>query len=208
AALTGALSDITPESIDLTAEGTLDWAIWGVGDAGSPAQLEASSRKDSGDGTAVGLISDPIDLNGLEVGDPLYTCGGCQAIQDLTSFDWTDGVPVSSATDASGDLLFRRQGEGGGFSLTVPAAAETHRLKVYVSAYRATGRFTATLSDNSGGYFDTSLTQSSGFIDELGVYTLEYSSLVPDTTLDISFSVFEDRGTFENVGLMAATLEA
>lgn len=207
AALTGALTSVTPDTIDLSTQGAVDWAIWGVGTAGSTTQLEASSRKDSGDGTAVGLIPDPTDLNGLAVGDPLYVCGECDSFQDLTSFSWTDGVPVASASDTSGALLFRRQGEGSGFSMSFPATETTHRLTFYVSAYRSTARFSAMLSDNSGGYFDTSLTQTTGFIDEMGVYTLEYSSLEDETTLDISYSIFEDLGSFENVGLMAVTLE-
>ena len=208
AALTGALTGVTPDTIDLTAEGTLDWAIWGVGPEGATTQLEASSRKDSGDGTAVGLIPDPTDLNGLAVGDPLYVCGECASFQNMTSFSWTDGVPTASESDTSGGLLFRRQGEGSGFSMSFPATETTHRLTFYVSTYRSTARFSAMLSDNSGGYFDTSLTQTTGFIDEMGVYTLEYSSLVADTTLDINYTVFEDLGTFENVGLIAVTLEA
>ena len=86
------------------------------------------------------------------------TCGGgpYQYSDNYNGYSWTDGAPNTFATNTTTGLAIYYKFSG--FQLTVPADTIRRRLKVYVGAYRAQGKFDASLSDGSAtAYSDLSV---------------------------------------------------
>jgi hypothetical protein len=112
-----------PSTVDLTAEGTLDWAHWGMSANGT------FDHKASG-----GLA---IDLSPQSPG----------VTTSAETFTWSDGMPTQSATVNSG--IYMQFGCGPPyFTWTVPAGTTPRTLRLYISA-DATTTLTAHLSDGS-----------------------------------------------------------
>jgi hypothetical protein len=116
---------VAATTINLTTEGTLDWAHWGHTTPTSFNHRVGSSL--IGKGTTTGSIYDYS----------MYT----------TKFSWTDGTPTVSATSEHG-LAALSTDEG--FTVDVFASATTIRtLRIYTVWSRCSGSVTATLSDGS-----------------------------------------------------------
>ncbi|HXQ37687.1 MAG TPA: Ig-like domain-containing protein, partial [Anaerolineales bacterium] len=115
-------------NINLTTEGTSDWAHWG---------LNSSTAFDQ----KSGVLS--------EIGN--VTKLGSSSVSWLndnpTSFTWTGGTPTTSATNTQSGIFI--PGIGNGFQFNVPADTEEKTLKIYTGLWRGTGRLEATLSDGS-----------------------------------------------------------
>src|ERR1051326_49756 len=139
-------------NIDLSAEGTLDWAHWG--------------------------LMSPTDFNHLNstnqfIGD--YALIGSQFASQANSYpnacSWTNGTPVASASSTTTAVYVT--GVSNGFQIVVGADTSTRRLRLYLGALAGQAQFEASLS--SGGaasYLDTSL-DSSGLTN--GFYVLDYA---------------------------------
>ncbi len=168
-----------PSTVDLTAEGTTDWAHWGLF---SSTDLDHKSNI-AGQITNVSLVTgSSTNLN--QYGD------------NLTGYSWTDGTPTLSAVETHTGI----------FALTVPAGTVPKRLKVYVGIYGAQGRLEAALSDGSGPpYYDSSL--ASAYNNAYAVYTLTFSSREPAANLEVrwtSTTLFDS--AYGNVTWQAAAL--
>jgi hypothetical protein len=185
--LVGTLSVPTalPVSVNLTSEGSHDWAHWGL----------ATNNVFNHKAGVVQQISDfaKIGTNAVE----LYA-------DNYTGFGWSDGTPTAVANNASRGVF--STGVTNGFELTVPADPTPRTLKIYVGLYGAQGNFQAWLSDFSGkAYTETSL--SNYFDNAYGVYTLTYAAAASGQTLHVryrSLNLFDQ--DFGNVTLQAATL--
>ncbi|HEX2269348.1 MAG TPA: IPT/TIG domain-containing protein, partial [Pyrinomonadaceae bacterium] len=171
-------------SINLTTEGTSDWAHWGLG---SPAAFDHKSSVLSEIGNVTKLGSSSVFwLN-----------------DNPTMFSWTGGTPTASATNTQSGIF--TPGIGNGFQFNVPADTEQKTLKIYTGLWSAQGRLEATLSDGSAAPFvDTSLSNSSGTSN--GVYTLTFKAASPGQSLRIRYTnIGSNPGG--NVTLEAATLQ-
>jgi hypothetical protein len=168
--------------INLTSQGTLDWAHWGQTSTTSFEHKAAVTQQ----------ISNFSLPNGGATGHyAVYPSG----------YSWSDGTPVASATSNYGVYL---TGQGHAFQITVPAdnlAART--LRLYVGQYQVAARLTATLSDGSAlpytETFDTHLGASARY------YTINYRAGIPGQTLTVVYSLLTDNAT-GNIQLHAATL--
>lgn len=182
--LNGAVA-FPPASVDLTSEGNLDWAHWGLINSTSvnrkanvPAQISALTK---------------IGTNTLNRLNDFYTVSS-----------WTDGTPIASTNNVTSGVFV--SGITNGFQFSVPADSTLKTLKVYVGVYGGSGNFRAWLSDLSAPAFtDRSLTNAYG--NDYAVYTLNYAASSAGQTLNIRYmSDYLFDQDFGNVALHAATL--
>ena len=183
ASLVGSLSS-SPQALNLTSEGSLDWAEWGYDGfdhkAGGGSQISGSSLV--GNSTTQSSCSNPV------------------------VFSWGDGAPIGSVGSETCNEWTYTQGNG--FQFTVQGSTQMRTLKVYVGIGSAQGVFTATCSDGKGGtlqYRDTSLVNYSGQAN--GVYTLSYRTPSPGQSLTVTFTILSVQNNAGAIDLEAATLQ-
>jgi hypothetical protein len=181
--LTGTVAFPAP-TVNLTAEGTADWAHWGL----------TSTSYNHKDGV-IPQISDFTQIGTNEA----------QQFKDnFITYAWTDGKPRRSASDTPNAVYIH--GLSDGFLLTSLADTNSRTLRIYVGLYGAEGKIQASLSDLSAAAFtDTSLKSVYG--NDYGVYTLDYEAASAGQTLTVRYT---SRNLFDadygNITLQAATL--
>lgn len=174
----------TPVNVNLTTEGMLDWAHWGLT---TPTSFNHKS--------------------GVTQQITNYTSVGSGVIERYTNnpnfYSWNDGTPnVTTNNTSTGVYVI---GLNNGFQLTFPADTTQRTLKLYIGLWSAKGKLEATLSDGSiSPYIDTSLVNSSGTSN--AVYTLNYQAGNNGQTLTVRWTVNEVFNQFSNVTLQAASL--
>jgi hypothetical protein len=171
-------------TINLTTEGVIDWAHWGLG---SPDDFNHKA------GIAPQISS--------------FTLIGTGPVQwfddNFTGYSWTNGTPEERANSATSGIYVI--GEDNGFEFSVPADTTLRTLKVYVGAYAARMHFEATLSDGSAAaYVDESFENSSDGPNR--IYTLNFAADSAGQQLTVRFWVVAFLGDFGNVTLQAAVL--
>lgn len=185
-ALTGSMT-APPYFVDLTTEGTADWAHWGLltPPAFDHKRLTPQIRNIAlmGDRSATPYTN--------EIDHPIYA--------------WTDGTPTATSSGTPTGIYVN--GFTNGFQFTVPADTTIRQLKVYVSLYGARGNFQAWLSDSSArAYTDTSLDNVFG--DSYAAYTIGYAAATAGQTLNVRY---RSRGVYDmdygNVALQSVTLQ-
>jgi hypothetical protein len=176
----------SPSEVDLTAEGSSDWAHWGLltntsfdVKSGVPRQISNFTQ----------LGTNPVS----------------NYADNFTSFSWGDGTPTPSTNGTTTGIFVT--GETNGFLLTVPADTQSRTLWIYVGGYGMQADFQAYLSDMSAAPFsDTSI--SNEFGNSYAVYTINYSAASAGQQLIIlyrSLNLFDS--VYGNVTLQAATLQ-
>ncbi|RPJ49544.1 MAG: hypothetical protein EHM23_36585, partial [Acidobacteria bacterium] len=129
--LTGSMA-ASPASVNLTSEGTMDWAHWGLAAATSFNHKAAVTS----------AISN-------------YTSVGSAVAQRLqknsTTYSWTGGTPTVTATNTPNGVWV--MGLGNGFQISAPADTTKRTLKLYLGVWAAQGKLEATLSDGSAAAF-------------------------------------------------------
>jgi hypothetical protein len=174
----------TPATTDLTAQGTADWAHWGL-------YREYSFNHKLGVASQIGNYH-------FVVSGPAY-----QFNANTVGYTWTDGSPTVSATATTTGVYITDVGDG--FEFTVPADVTTRTLKVYLGAYAARGRMRLHLSDGSAApFFDSSVQNT--FDTTNAVYTISFKSGSTNQTLTVHYTVAASFGGYGNVTLHAATL--
>jgi hypothetical protein len=184
--LSGTRVQIAPPNaetpVDLSAFGTEDWAVWGVG----PSTSLAPDQRKAG-GTAISALTDipapSAPLRGLgQFGPPSET--------HPFTFSWTNGAPTASVTGVRTGIQHDGQpvagANGAGFAFTVPASTTTRTLKIWVALNRAAGQLTAGLSDGSSPAFVDDVNIGVGdFIGQ--VYTITYAAASAGQTLTVTW---------------------
>ena len=167
-------------NINLTTQGTRDWAHCGLSSATS------FNRKSSG---------------GNQIAEVVVGGGASRYTNNGVSYTWTDGTPTASATATTTGVYIA--GIGNGFRITAPASATSQTIKVYVGGYQSSGTLTAQLSDNSApAYSNAGFSSGSG--NYYVVYTLTYKAASAGQTLTIEWKQSSGGG---NVTLQAMTLQ-
>lgn len=182
ATINGKVEDL-PGSVNLTTEGVLDWAHWGLTDTAS------FNHK-------AGVVQQIPNFSTVGAVTPVVVAG------NLVNFVWTDGAPTA-ATAATANAVYIK-GQGNGFTLTVPASLTQRTLKVYVSALDAKGKLEATLSGASAPY--------TGYIDsqaalKYGVFTIDFKAAAVGQSLTIKYTVDNAYDINTGVSLQAITLK-
>ncbi|MCU1243885.1 MAG: hypothetical protein JWO71_4611, partial [Candidatus Acidoferrum typicum] len=153
-------------AVNLTAQGTADWAHWG---------LTSSASFDHKAGV-VQQISN-YSVVGGQLGQ---VAQGSASLSD----SWTDGTPDTASPGTTSAVYI--MGLNTGFQVTIPADTTARVLILYVGIFNTQGKVQAHLSDGSSpDYIDTSLS-SSGEIP--GAYTLAYKAASAGQTLTVTFT--------------------
>jgi hypothetical protein len=175
-----------PAAVNLTAQGTLDWAQWGF-TTNNPSYFNHKSGGAS-------QISDYTEIGT----DAVYQFGNA-----VIAFSWSDGTLTATATDTTTGIYVGSLDTG--FQFTVPADTTTKLLKVYAGCWNAQVHVEATLSDGSApGYVDEGL-------DDFGVgsaaeYTIKFAANSPGQALTIQVFSSVLNVSYGNCTLMAASL--
>ncbi|MEM7221259.1 MAG: GDSL-type esterase/lipase family protein [Pseudomonadota bacterium] len=119
---------VAPATVDLPTVGPDDWVHWARQDA---ADLDRRA----------GVQAQISDYTTIGSGSP------SRYASSKTDYGWNGGTPTTS--ESGTDTGLRVFNAALGFSLSTPADATARTLRLYVGAKQATGRITATLSDNS-----------------------------------------------------------
>ena len=174
-------------TLDLTAEGTLDWVHWGY-----PDTLGIARKA----GVLNPLIGGLSGVNAPVLHD--YSNG--------TTFSWTDGNAPYVAEQTQNYLYINKPDSG----IDLPIAADTtlRTLRVYVDVFSGDGTLNVSLSDASVAPYSKTLTapQDVSLRDKVKIV---YSAGKPGQTLHFNW-VLSDAGTGSsggNITLAAATLQ-
>ena len=182
-ALSGSIS-ASPGFVDLTTEGSADWAHWGL------VRLPEFDRKAS---------------VAPQIGD--FTMVGTNSVVYFTNehrFAWTDGTPHSMEAGTGTGIYVT--GYTNGFTVTVPADKTPRQLKVYCGLYGAHGNFQAFLTDASAPAF-TETSMDTVYDSYASVFTIDYAAASPGQKLVVRFrsaNVYDM--TYGNVALQSVTL--
>jgi hypothetical protein len=177
-------SAAAPTSADLTADGALDWAHWGL-DVVTDFDHKSSAA----------LLSD-------------YTVVGGSAIigrytNNQTAFDWSDGTPHATAQQSTSGIYLI--GTGSGFSMSAPADQTERTLALYISVYRASGSLHVRLSDGSAAdYTDAVSNQTT---NTWRLYTVRYRAASSGQTLVTTWMQTASFDPAGNITLQAAALK-
>jgi pullulanase len=179
-------------TINLTTQGTSDWAHWGQSSATDFDQLSGNSQ-----------IS---NITVVGSGSP------AQFTDSIQEMSWTNGSPTASATNSQNGIWIA--GINNGFSFTAPASTTAQTLTVYVGGWESGGTLTAALSDGSAStYTNNSMSGSATGSDGehyYATFTFTYNAASSGQTLKISWveNANQDSGGSGNVTLQAVTLAA
>jgi hypothetical protein len=143
-----------PSTVDLSTEGTLDWAHWGL------MRRFDFNHKETGGSQISDLVIVGSDRLERQATTP-------------SAFSWNDGTPVDSVTQSFSGVYVT--GLSNGFELSAPANTAARTLRVYTGIYGQHGICQAWLSDFSAPAFvDTSV--SNIFGSTYSVYNLNYQA--------------------------------
>ncbi len=177
-------------NINLTQEGTLDWAHWGT-IAGSTFQRKAGGSQQISDLTVVGnsKLTD-------------YTTSPYR-------FTWSDGTPVASTSQNTMEVYVT--GKGNGFKATVKAGTTLKRLRIYLGISQGRGQLDVTVNGPRPlTYSDNSLSDGENGVsstnETTGMYTLLFQGDTPDSTLTLTYTLVDSFGK-SRVSVLAVTLE-
>lgn len=150
-------------TIDLTAQGPVDWIHWG------------RFTEFSHDRKAV--VSAISDFSTLEFGLP-------RRRENLsTRFSWYDGLQNSLVTNTTTGIFIASDNQSTeGFTFTAPADLTNRILRVYAGTSRGSGRLTAVLSDSSAPDFTHLISNSAE-----GVYVLNYAAASQNQAIHVKW---------------------
>jgi len=194
--LTGSLRIIEEPSVNLSTNGTIDWVHWGL-------FTETTLNRKAG---VLPEISDFTVRSGAGTNAFVFAY---QFSDNENGYTWTDGDPVAGVTNTTtGVWAYGIPSIGTGFEFTVPAGTSMRTLKVYCGVFAGTGRFTASLSDDSAANYTTTFNNIPGNGPSREV-TLHFAADSPGQTLTIRWVLQTPAGSAAaNVTLQAAALSA
>jgi hypothetical protein len=174
------------ETINLTTEGTLDWAAWGL-NLFTDFDDKAGVTSQISNFIALGSTNNEGEYGNNNQG-----------------FTWTDGTPTPAETNTTTGIYVG--GPESGFEVHVPATVTPRILTMYLGAYLANAHFEASLSDGSAPYYVDESFNTSDPNGSDRVYTVTYAapSSGPEPFLIVRYWQIAGSG---NVTLNAATLQ-
>ncbi|WIM99197.1 hypothetical protein ACTOB_002841 [Actinoplanes oblitus] len=170
-----------PDTVDLAAEGKIDWVHWGEG---GPYALERSAK--GGFAILEGTPDAPRERHTLSP----------------QRFRWSGGTPAAGNRGTTSGI--RTCGAGNGFTLSAPATTNPMRLRLYLGVSAARGLLRLRLS--TGGKTLTSAMVQRGNELETAKYTIDYQATEAGK-ISIEWITEESFGSgCGGVALQAATL--
>jgi len=169
---------------DLSALGALDWLCY----PGSTTLVRKSGVTSR---LAVGKLG--------TVTDNAFTSGG-------STMSWTGGTPTASGSSSGG--IYGLNGAtlpaGSGYSITVPADAETRTLRIFGGAFRCTLQVEVTISDGSTAT-QTNTGVSNTTASAYGDFTITFAAASAGKTLTVKLTPINPNGNC-NISFQGAAL--
>lgn len=196
AVLTGSVDSDPPVGVNLTTEGSLDWAIWNTTSSSAVASIAPTNIKDGGPGL-IGAISGVGGSSGSVRG-----YGG--ATQTYSYTDGTSPTTLSSATqgfvgNATLDSL------GSGVTLTIVGDPfQPLQVDIWTTGFRASGQMTVSLD----GASDVILSSSFESTKTPALFSFVFQPDEITDVLTITYVVTEDTGSSAHIGIQAVTVSA
>ncbi|MFM7584680.1 MAG: PKD domain-containing protein, partial [Caldilinea sp.] len=195
--LSGNLTSNAVSNLNLTAEGTVDWTVWGTG---ADTSLAPVARKSG----VTPRISNLVDISN---GNPLRGLGQFGSFSH--TFQWQDGTPTPSDSQVAAGLQhsndeYGPNGLGEGFAVTVPADTTQRRVRLYGTYHDSFAQVTATLSDGSAPPFVAAVSTAGNNVPVL--IDITYAAASIGQTLTISWVVTSEASAWANVAVFAVTL--
>jgi hypothetical protein len=205
--ITGTVTQQQLSDVNLTTQGTIDWAVWGQG---ASASLSPTDSMSGGSGIS--------DLSDITNGSSLRGLGQFGDYGEST-FRWTNGANTSSATGVPTGIQnnasygftcsnVQAGACGEGFSFNVAAGSTLEELTLYDTVNVGSAQLTAKLSDNSAPELVQNFTGSSANTPFYS--TIDFFADNPGQFLTITVVLTADNtpsGT-SNVAIQGATLSS
>ncbi len=172
-------------AVNLTQQGSLDWAHWGLQNSKSFTHKRGVAQS----------ISNYKRIGRAPVAN---------MSNNLTQYSWTDGTPQANAQGTTTGIW--TYGLHNGFQITVPADTTSRTVKLYIGVWKAQGLLKATITGSNVTYKNASLENISAASN--GVYTLAYQGTAAGQKLTLTFTVQKSFDRFGNVTLQSAALMA
>jgi len=203
--ITGTLSGssqypLTTQEYNLTAEGTLDWAVWGYDGTGNDNGTAFDQKSEGGLNP---IMNDLTGFGPAPNGPNGFDNGGAPP-----GWSWTDGTISAGATNEDFGVYFNGNGVplGNGYTFSVQASTNVEVLRVYAGVYDNTLSFKASFSDGSAPpYVDQGFVESFGGAG-VGLYKIEFASITPGALLNVTATCGTVSPGDGNVTLYAASL--
>jgi hypothetical protein len=197
------INTLVSSPVDLTVQGSLDWAYWSPNTATAVPPLVAPTNEKFG-GSGIGSL-DTIGGGGLR---------GSATSTTVERYSFTDGTSPTTGTNASlAGLIFNSQlgssANGKGLQLSIAGdPAEERIVTLYLGAFAATANLTLTLNGVALPITDSRVFTNAS-PKHMDVYTLRFQ---PDSVGDLllvqyTASAITDT-TNGHVGLQAVTVAA
>jgi hypothetical protein len=195
ALLLGSVDTAPPAPADLTAAGTLDWAIWGT--TSTTASATKAPVNDKSGGTILGSLSEVTGGN---------LRGGIASTQ---TFSYSDGTSPSSQTGVTFGLIFpvTLDSVGNGVQLSVAGDPAVQRIiRIWGSGTQGVGTLTASLN---GAPDVVLVSQTYGGTKTPTLFTINYQPDAPGDVLTVRYVLSTDGGGGNShVGFQAAAISA
>jgi hypothetical protein len=208
--LTSTFSQVQVSGADLTAQGNLDWAVWGEGEVqgGGPTTngnflLPTDSM--SG-GSGIGSLTNLLDPS-------CFFCNGLGGAGNYgeSTFNWSNGAPNATGTNVFSGVqqAFGTGATGAGFSLSVNAGTGLEELILYDTVNDANAILTASLSDSSAPVLVENLNALGGFNSSFRSI-IDFSADSPGQILTVSIATSAVDLSFgsSNVAIQGAALSS
>lgn len=174
---------VSGATVNLTAVGSTDWAVWNANGVVSP-----SSTK-SGGGSTISLST--ADTLGSYTNDP-------------RTITWSNGTPTGSGSETGGNF----DSATGGLTFSLPASTVVQRAYLYLGGFNATTTsLVASLSDGSAAT-QTYLGFTAGATSQDYVVAIDYQANSSGQTLSVVWKFLTGSGnvTFQAVAIQPGHL--
>lgn len=196
AVLTGSVTQYATVDVDLTASGTLDWAIWNTTSSSSVSSRAPTNIKDGG----AGLIGDLFGVGGSS--GSVRGFGGV----DDTFYSYTDGTSPETLSDATQGFVGNASLDSLGSGVTLSISGDPLqplRVDIWTTGFRATGEMTVTLN---GVAEPLVLSATFGADKTPALFRFVFQPDTVSDVLGISYVVTEDTGSSAHIGIQAVAI--
>ncbi|TLD71755.1 hypothetical protein FEM03_06345 [Phragmitibacter flavus] len=188
-------------AVDLTATGSVDWAIWDFTQVSAPFPTTVAATNGKAGGTA------NISVISTVGGGSLRGSGGSSI--GLKNFSYSDGNSPTSLTNLPQSLVFNSSLDAGGLNRGVQLSlsgdpAQEYLVSVWATGFNAQGTMTATLN---GATAVTLQSQEYSNSKQPTLFTFTFRPDVVGDLLNLSYVMTTDTtGTNSHVGIQAVTV--
>ena len=202
ATLSGTAFQIAEQGVNLTTEGTLDWALWDSTTSTAVSSKDFTNSQNGGAGIISAITA--VDGNGT------YTSvrGVTGASQTYT---YTDGTSPVSQTDATAGFVINSKLDSLniGVGLTISGAVgQMYEVDIWTSGFRSRGELTASLNGASDIVLLSRIFGDVGASKESSRFTISFMPDSESDVLNLSYLMVGDSGTSAHTGIQAVAVRA